>query len=217
MTATTDIMTLLMGDNTAQWIASGSFKLNWGQESSMAGGQLRVADVRSPLWMIDFSMPNMYLEDALDLETLIDALGGSMGTFYAWNPLRPYPKLDPTGSIIGSSTQTILSVGGDNKSMTLGGLPIAYTLSRGDFLSFNYGSPSSRALHRIVTATTTANGSGVTPSFEVTPPFRQGITTGLAVTLAKPTAEFCMTPGSFNPSASGVFQSNTFSAIQVIN
>ena len=216
--ATTDLMELLAGGGEANVIASGSFWLDFGQETSgQAGGQIRVRDLRSGLWKMRVNCPTIYLENAQDIHALVEAMGGSLDTFYAWNPERPYPKEDPDGTILGSATPIIETVGADNKSLSLSGLPIGYTISRGDMLAFDYGSPSSRALHRVITASTEANGSGITAEFTVAPHFRQGVAAGLAVDLTKPTAEFRIVPGSYDPSGEGVFGSVSFQAVQVIN
>lgn len=77
-------------------------------------------------------------------------------------------------------------------------------LSRGDLrrLSFAYGDPARYALHQIVTATVTANGSGLTPLFEVVPNIRPGAATGLAVVLIRPFCKALILPQRSRPGLS---------------
>ena len=64
-------------------------------------------------------------------------------------------------------------------------------------LSFTYGSgPTRYALHRIVSDTVVANGSGVTPLFEVVPHIRPGAATSTAVELIRPYCKAIIIPGS---------------------
>jgi hypothetical protein len=83
--------------------------------------------------------------------------------------------------------------------------------------AFDYTATTTRrALHRIITSTVTANGSGVTPEFEVRPPFRAGAAVNASVNLKRPAAEFCLTPQSVRSTASGVIGSLSFDVTQVI-
>lgn len=91
-----------------------------------------------------------------------------------------------------------------------------YTLTRGDFLSFDYGAEPARALHQVVTATVTANGLGVTAEFTVTPHIRVGAAVNDAVLLALPAAEMMIVPGSYEPNTRGALSSMGFEAVQRI-
>jgi len=96
-------------------------------------------------------------------------------------------------------TPAINSVGANNKSLRLSGLPSGYVLTAGDYLSYDYGSsPTRRAFHRIV-ETVAADAAGLTPLFEVRPHLASGITTGLSVTLRKPAAKVFIVPETFDP------------------
>jgi hypothetical protein len=213
-----DLMNLLQGTGANRILRTVRFLPDVAQETSgQAGGQVRVRDLRSPLWRIRVSAPTIALPNKQDVVALIEAMGISIGTFYAWNPERRYPKADPSGTILGVSAPEIRTVGTNNKSLSLSGLPAGYVLSRGDMLAFDYGSPSSRALHRVVTPTVTADGDGETAEFEIAPHFRQGVEEGLGVTLVKASAEFCIIPGTYEPDADGLFGSISFEAIQVVN
>lgn len=206
--ANTDLMTALV-------VASVKFNLNYGQETSgQAGGTIRVADLRSPLWTMQADCSTLMLDQLLDIETLIDQMGGARGSFYAWDPRRPYPKLDPTGAALGSNAVKINSLGADNRSLSLRGLPVGYALSRGDPLSFDFG--GRRALHRVASISAVANGSGVTPVFEVVPNIRPGAALNADVTLKRAAAEMRLVPGSFNGNAEGLIGSISLQAVQVV-
>lgn len=162
--------------------------------SGLANGQTLVAELAPPLWIGDVELNPMYNEDADQLQAVIESLDGSIGTFYMYAPQRPYPQYDPTGSILGANVPTIQTLGANNKSMRVQGLPAAYKLTRGDFLAFTY--LGRRAFHRIV-ETVTADGTGLTPFFEVRPHIRPGAVVGTAVILKKPSPECRMVPDGF--------------------
>lgn len=207
--ANTDLMAALV-------ITSGKFALSYGQETSgQAGGTIRVADLRSPLWTMEAQCSTLTLDQLLDIETLIDQMGGSRGSFYAWDRMRPYPKLDPDGVLLGASAVKINSLGADGRSLSLKGLPPGYVQSRGDYLSFDFGS-GRRALHRIAAVSAVANGSGVTPEFEVVPNLRAGAATNADVNLKRAAAEMRLVPGSFDGNGDGVIGSISLQAVQVV-
>lgn len=128
-------------------------------------------------------------------QALIEAVANGGLEFYAYDFRRPYPLLDPDGSIIGANAVKINSVGGDNSSVSLKTLTVAYKLSIGDYFQVtgSYGD----SLHRIL-EDTTANGSAVSPVFQVVPELPTGIAVNDAVTLKKPATRFIITPGSFD-------------------
>lgn len=209
--ATTDLMTALK-------IASVTFIPTWVQEfSRQAGGAPRVADLGGGgIWTAKIATANMANDEIESAAALIDDMQGSLGTFYVWNPRKQYPRLDLAGTILGSSTVTIHTLGGDNKSIRLQGLPAGYVISRGDFFSWDQGSsPVRRCLHRF-TADATADGSGILPLTGVAPHIRVGASTGLTVTLKRPAAEMMIQPGSYDfPSTGTLISTLTFTAIQV--
>ncbi len=195
-----------------------AFWQDFGQETSGQGsGVVLAKDLRPDLWHAKFTSMAMNHAQIMQVMAQISALRGSMFTFYAYNPMAAYPQSDPTGSVLGSAAVKINSLGGDNISLSLKGLPASYKLKAGDMLSFDYGSPSSRALHQLV-ENATANGAGVTPSFQVSSYIRTGAATDLAVTLIKPSCEMMMVPGSVNVSSVSRMKSQiSFECIQVLH
>lgn len=132
---------------------------------------------------------------ALRYQTLIEAVAHGGLEFYAYDFRRPYPLLDPTGSIIGANAVKINSVGSDNSSVSLKTLTNGYKLSIGDYLQLTgaYGD----SLHRLV-EDVTADGSAVTSEFQVIPELPTGVAVNDAVNLKKPSTKFIITPGSFD-------------------
>lgn len=175
------------------------WRLVFQQETTGLGsGEVITADLAPPRWEGDVTLGPMYHDQAASVQALVESLGGAISSFYLYAPQKAYPVSDPTGSILGAATPSISSVGADNKSLAVKGLPAAYRLSVGDFFAFEYGTnPVRRMMHRLVEAAT-ANGSGVTPVFEVAPPFRPGVAANLAITLIKPAIKVKILPGSFD-------------------
>jgi len=147
-------------------------------------GEQLTADVGERLWQGRIMLGRITRSEAARPEVLIDLIRQAGRSFLIYDRYRTNPGADPTGSILGSSSVTILALGGDAREMSLAGLPVGYTLSAGDYLSFAYGS-GLQALHRVVATTVVADGSGETVLFEVTPALRPGATPGAAVALKK--------------------------------
>jgi hypothetical protein len=166
------------------------------ETSGTAGGKIWAKDLGDELWEADLAITNVTHAEAYAALARFNKLRGSIFSFYCYNPAMPYPQSDPDGSSLGSSAVIINTLGTDNKSLSLSGLPAGYKLSTGDFFGYDFGDPSNRALMQIV-EDATADGSGVTPTFEVFPNFRVGTTTGLAINLKKPSAEMVIIPGSW--------------------
>lgn len=182
---------------TALPVASSRMFLNYGQElSGTQGGAIIVADLRPALWSLDVESAMLDRGKALQAEALFALLDGSLSSFYGWNPKAQYPQADPMGSIVGAAAVKIKSLNADNKRLALKALPAGYVLTRGDFLAFDYGAGPSRALHQVMAATVTADGSGDTAEFEVRPHIRTGAAVDDAVNLKRPAAEMLILPGS---------------------
>lgn len=196
--------------------ASGKFHPDYGQETSgQAGGQIRVRTNRAPLWHLSLSCPAIERDEASAIHAIIGSMSQSVGSFYAYDLRRNGPKQDPTGATLGSSTVQIKSLGSDGISLALKGLPVGYVLTRGDYLGFTYSS-TKKALHQVVAATVTADGSGYTAEFEVHPAIRQGAAVNDVVALVRPVAEFRIVPGTYDPTADGAIDSISLEAMQVV-
>jgi hypothetical protein len=163
-------------------------------ETSGVEGEDIEAELRSPLWVGEVESVPMELAEANQLYARFLLLDGGMQSFYLHNPLAPYPQADPDGSIIGSDTVQIHTVGVDNKTLRLKGLPAGYVLTIGDYIAVTYNT-SRRALY-IVCETVTADGSGNTPSFEVRGYLRPGTAVNNVVDLKKPAAKVKLVDGT---------------------
>lgn len=166
--------------------------------SGTAIGQVIVNEIAERRWRASVKLARMSPAAAADIQATIEAIGPS-GHFLLCDPSRIGPALDPSGAALGSSDVTIHTIGADNRSLRLQGLPAGYVLSRGDMLSIAYGaSPVRRMLARAAEAAT-ASGAGITPLFEVRPFLRNGVAVGQTVTLVRPAAKVIFEPGSFDP------------------
>lgn len=181
--------------------------------SGMGSGQVLQSDLGPSLWTGDVSSREFYHAEARRIEAKLNAVIRSIGSFYLYDPRKPYPYEDPDGSILGASSVQINSLP-DAKSMTLKGLPVGYKLTEGDYLSFDYGD-GRRAFHEVAEAVT-ANGSGVTPAFEVSPFIRPGAAVNAAVTLIKPAMKCIVRPGTLQVQSTGnvVTTQISFSVVQ---
>ena len=169
------------------------------EANTTGGGELLRADLAPMLWQGDVRFGVMLLTEATMAEGLLDLLRGPARSFYAYDTRRPAPLLDPTGSVLGASAPTLHTIGANNRDIRLQGLPNGYRLSRGDYLSFDYGSsPVRRALHRVFTSLVTTATGGITPTFEITPPLRAGAAVGAAVTLLKASCKAVIIPNSID-------------------
>lgn len=168
-------------------VAQNSFTLpEQVQMSRTAGGEQLSSDVGERLWTGKIALGRMTRAEAGRPEVLIDLIRQTGRSFLMYDRYRSNPLLDPLGTILGAATVTILALAGDARELSLTGLPVGYTLSAGDYLSFAYGtSPVRQALHRVVNPTVVANGLGQTALFEVTPAIRSGAAVAAPVQLKK--------------------------------
>jgi len=164
------------------------------------GGEVRTAEVANRLWRGSVTTPAQTHTEAEALKARLHLLRNAGGSFFVFNPAKPAPAHDPDGAVLGAATPTIHTL--DHREMRITGLPAGYVLAAGDYLSFAYGDPARYALHQIVTATVTANGSGLTPLFEVVPNIRPGATTGLTVVLIRPFCKALILPQRSRPGLS---------------
>ncbi len=181
-------------------IAQAKFDLTESVAANRQGsGEVLTHKTGVSLWAGSISLRSHRIADAEAIKAKVSVLRRPGFAFFIEPYGKEFPRLDPTGSILGVSTPTIQSVAGNNRDLTIQGLPVGYVLSPGDYLSFPYtvASIGRTALHQIVVGGT-ANGSGVA-TVEVTPLLRTGAVAGLAVTLKHPICKAVVEPGSFEP------------------
>lgn len=197
--------------------AGWKFMPDWGDEAAgQRGGQIRVKQLRPDLWAGRYESGNVRPMLMREIKGIIAEMGGSRATFYAGDPGALYPRLDPGGAGLRGAVVQIESLNADNQRLGLKGLPRGYAIARGDYLSFDYGTGPSRALHMVRTDMTIAAVTGITPQFFVSPNIRTGASVNAAVTLIKPAAEMMIVPGSLDVSEAPRFRSISFDAVQVL-
>jgi hypothetical protein len=174
---------------TVQW---GELRPETG--SPVGSGEFLIHLLGPVLWTADVTSTPMPHAEAEQFRARFKALDGSSQSFYLFNPLMKYPQADSGGAILGAATVTIDSINVNRKALKLAGLPAGYPLTIGDYFHVDYdSSPYRRALIQIAESTT-ADGSGVTPEFEVRPHLRPGISAGATVSLIKPAAKVKVMP-----------------------
>lgn len=168
------------------------------ETSVTAAGERLDREIGPRLWQGSISLGRMTPDEAAEAAALIDLARGAGASFLVHDLNRPYPASDPAGQILGASAPTVSAIGPDRRTITVGGLPAAYLLSRGDLLGLSYGAaPLRRTLHRIVTGGI-ASGAGVV-SIEVVPHLPAPILTGAPAALARPAITARIVSGSTRP------------------
>lgn len=191
-------------------VASASFHLPEAmQVNRTAGGAILTASLGERLWTTDIQLDSRSHVAAAKSAARLSILREPGRSIYAYPLDKQYPAADPDGTILGASTVTIHTLVTGNREIRLQGLPAAYVISDGDFLSFVYG--GKHALHQVVVGAT-ADGSGITPAMEVTPNIRAGATTGLTVQLIRPFCRMVYVPGSHRPGSSARALTSGFAA-----
>jgi hypothetical protein len=161
------------------------------------------------LWMGDFLTEPLSHARAAEFEAILASLDGVIGSFEACDLRKPYPAAYPDGGFTDSAT--LLDVSGAT-TINLGGLAEGFTLTRGDFLAFDYG--DKRALHRAL-ETVTANSGGSTAGFQVRPHIRPGYAEGVPVKLKNPMGVFRLVQDSVVPRmVNGALTQYAFKAVQ---
>lgn len=164
--------------------------------SESGGGDLLTADIGERLWQGEVTLGKITRAEDADAITLIDVIRAGK-PFLVFDVRRPGPRDDLTGASLGSAAVTIHALPVNNRQVRLAGLPAGYTLQRGDYLGWDYGSaPVRRALHKVVDVSVTADAAGTTPAFEILPNVREGAQLGAAVRLVRPYCTAIIVPGS---------------------
>ena len=152
-------------------------------------------DVAPMLWQGEVTLGRMTRSEADHAQVMIDLIRPAGRLFWAYDTRRPAPLSDPMGAILGSAVPVISALAAGNRELALSGLPAGYILRRGDYLGFAYGG-GRRALHRVADELVVANGSGVTPLFEVSTLILAGAQLGFPVQLIRPAIPVMRVPGS---------------------
>lgn len=166
-----------------------------------ASGTILTASLGEAIWRGTIQIsPQAFASNPFAIEAKLSLLDRAGSSFLLYDPRKCYPHSDPDGSLISGYSPQVASLGSNNRDMSLKGLPSGYVLTAGDLIGWTYASsPTRYALHRLVSGAT-ANGSGVTGTFEVAPFIQPGVAVNDAVTLVKPVIKAVLVP---NPQYGG--------------
>lgn len=184
------------------WVTS--FELQFRQElSRTAGGVTIVKDMGDPLWNMS-ARTKILPPNKMDYwRARLESLENGRRTFYGYSLSRKFPILYPngswpTGSSFNGYTAQLYDVDdATRRLLRISSLPAAFRLSVGDMVSIN-----DTDLHR-VQEDVTANGSGLTPAFEVYPRLWAGIdliSPLPRISVLKPHCRMMLVPGSVSSS-----------------
>lgn len=179
--------------------------VSYDETSKTQGGDTLVKARGTPLWNLTATSRTLRPNELDYWRARLESLDEGKRPFWGYSLSRCYPIAYPNGSWpTGTSftglTATIASLGSDNKSLSLAGLPSGFALAVGDMLSFEYTAQPRYALHRIEEAATAAGG-GTTGAFEVRPFIQAGAVTTTAVRLYQPRCLMMLIPGSITSTA----------------
>lgn len=165
------------------------FLKNPREVNTTSGGAQLSASVGFSVWLGTFTLvPTNDRSLAAKRDALLSVLDRTGSSFLVYDPAKTHPAADPTGSILGAATPTLTSVNAlDNREITLGGLPVGYQLTAGDYIGIRSG--AKYWLHRVVT-----DVAGATPTVEVTPFANPEMPGGAEVTLIKPMIKAVLSP-----------------------
>lgn len=156
------------------------------QHDETEDGEILTADRGPRLWQGEVKLGSLTRAEITAHQTLIDAMLYAGRGFWCHDRNRPFPILDPAGAALAGYSPVIDALPAGNRSLRLSGLPPHYVLSRGDGLAWDYYNEGPRrARHAVLDLLVAADGSGVTPAFEVSPFIRQGAVAGAAVMLGR--------------------------------
>jgi hypothetical protein len=179
----------------------------------LRSGKQIAADLGPSIWMGEWSTPILTPAQMGTARAWFDSLS-STRDFYAYDIYRQYP-LNYAGGFTGGFTGAcVLTSATPPYALTLGSLPAGFKLAPGDYLSFDYNSGTSRALHRVSVGGTAAGGALV---LEVRPEIRAGFAGGAAVALYRAAARMMIIPNSYSESLSiPDFGTISFKAVQTL-
>lgn len=170
------------------------------QMSRDGSGIIYLKDLGPSLWTATVQSVPLDHNVAEQIMALINSMEDQLAGFYVWNPRLFYPQSDPGGVVVAGHTQSINTINADTKRVSIKHLPAAYVLTRGDYFHVVAVATGKQQLFQIVDAVITADGTGLTVEFEVSPHIRPGL--GMAVndpvTLIKPSCVMKIIPGTLD-------------------
>jgi hypothetical protein len=168
------------------------------QSSRTRGGEVIQAALGNRLWS---GSAMIWRDDNAPMDSVradLFALSQTGASFMVTPVHRVGPQADPDGAILGASAPVLHTIAANRREMRISGLPAAYQIRKGDYLSIAYGSSPVRYWFGQVVVGATADGAGLTPLLEFVPPLPAGVTTSLGVTLLQPAFKAVMAPGGLS-------------------
>lgn len=201
---------------------SGTFKLLYGiSKAPNRGAKQQVVELAPSLWQMSFSTPQIYYDEAIELQTWLEMLQGGLKLFKAYHPHLTYPLnyrngfagLSRAGGGSFDGTCTVTDFAETLDSLTVGGLPTGFSLRLGDMISMPF--EDTQILHRI-TAPAIANGFGAVTLPIVPPlPISFAASPEVAATFFKPWCYATVDADSIDgPLSEGQLGSVSFSAVE---
>lgn len=172
-------------------VATPRIKPLWRQEiSRTAGGVTLVKELGPLLWQVSYITGPLERAAASALEAKLLSLQNGGQLFEGYDPAQPYPAHSKTAVLAGV---TVNDIRADRLALRLKGLPAAFVITAGDWISIDDG--TNLHLLRMV-ETGTASGAGLSPWLEMRPGLRPTIVANNSVKLRFAPARFMVDPGS---------------------
>lgn len=189
-----------------KWVGLTFLRAPMAELSPLRSGKIISVDVGPELWRARWESGPLDETNAGIARAWVDTLM-NVNAFYGYDRIREYPLNYPngfTGLLVGGNpwggTALMTAVASNKVEVTLSQLPAGFKLARGDYLSFDYATPASRALHRVV-ADATATGGGAISALEVRPYIRPGWNSYsppvATVSFYRASAKMLILPGSY--------------------
>lgn len=161
------------------------FDLLYRQEHSRtAGGSTTTKDFGTPLWQAKYESHSLRPNELDQWRAKFKVLEGSLQRFMGWPMSRAFPIAYPLGvGMPDVSAVKLATLGANNKTLTLSGLPAGYIASVGDYIQI------ARNLYQIV---------DMSDGFEVRPHLATGTAVGNIVQLVRPSVPMIIIPNSLS-------------------
>lgn len=199
---------------TGVMFADQSFQLLRRDEySRTAGGSILARQLGGPVWKATYTTMPMYHDAAIGLETKLDTLDGSLRFFYAGDLRRVIPvKMKGVNFTDGGKITTTEQ----GRIINASGVAANLVLTRGDYVSFDYGAKPYRYLGRVVNAEIKPNASGVISGLELRPHLPPVSVVNATLRFKKPEALFVMDGSDAikQSTVGGMFTVTSFTAVQ---
>lgn len=168
---------------------------------SVGTGHDIASEMAPPKWTATMNMRDLYNADARAMAARVRKLHGSMTPFMVYDPSHRWPASDPGGALLTGETVQINSIGTNNQSLSLKGLPADFILTIGDKGQVVFSS-GTRNFFFEVSENITADALGVTNEFEIFPHIPVGVLEDATVILIKPACKMAVVPKGFYPGQS---------------